>query len=376
MSIFFKFNLNIMSSNDMVESPISKELHIKLFGDEDIDKIKFDVINEDSLNKIEHFKTIFKLINPSFGLYLSYIVKLGDIKDIVKRCIKDIKISNQKNYFIRLRFLKNVGTDEFEKMKNVKTYFKNEEVENINKLFNDINICMTKLNILLNPEKNMDVLYQLLNDISKLKTLLNFNISNLEMYEIYQELEKEEIRVGVKMIVEKYISNLSIKSKIEIEKIKTDDLLKYSVMINKNRIWFLDSYYTIDELFNRRKELKDEIRILKVCEDENEIDSKINENEQIVDLQLDVDKIEKFEDGIVKIFKKSLKEYVEKKGKEEKGNENNEKKENDKSGSDKSGSEKHEEYEENENVKNSILNLILSKKLKYKTYVVYPQELI
>ena len=376
-----------MSSNDMVESPISKELHIKLFGDEDIDKIKFDVINEDSLNKIEHFKTIFKLINPSFGLYLSYIVKLGDIKDIVKRCIKDIKISNQKNYFIRLRFLKNVGTDEFEKMKNVKTYFKNEEVENINKLFNDINTCMTKLNILLNPEKNMDVLYQLLNDISKLKTLLNFNISSLEMYEIYQELEKEEIRVGIKMIVQKYISNLSIKSKIEIEKIKTDDLLKYSVMINKNRIWFLDSYYTIDELFNRRKELKDEIRILKVCEDENEIDSKINENEQIVDLQLDVDSIEKFEDGIVKIFKKSLKEYVEKKGSDKSGSEeleqsdksgseNKEKEESDKSGNDKSGNEKYEEYEENENIKDSILNLILSKKLKYKTYVVYPQELI
>jgi flagellar biosynthesis GTPase FlhF len=242
-------------------------------------------------------------------------------------------------------------------------------------------------------------------------------IKDEKIYKLYNELNDVEIKTHIKIIFDKYVTSKDMKFDIETEKI--DDLLKYSVIINSNKIWYLGKYYRLVDLFNRREELGNDINLLKVVDVNDELKQHVYKNERIGDLGLNMEVINNAEDELLKMFEVMLKENVKmmeneenktketeqeteqikdskeqveeeqtKDSKEQVEEQTKDSKEQIKEEQTKDSKEQVEEKQTNEteqtkdSKEGSIpqdiydLNLILSHKLKYKHYNIYSKDLI
>ena len=301
---YFNYILNIIMSK-IISSPLTKEQHIKLFGDDDIDQLQFNIIDSSSLDKFKQFKLIYKVLHPTLTYFLTTIDKLNDIKRICKELIRDIKTNNTAGYFVRVKFLSSQKiSDELKKIVQVINLIPDNIKKSLtmtNKIFSNICSDIEKINILSPSEINYELTTHLINNIEQINTILALAVDEgfgrngvieKEAYTNYKTLENLEINTHIQIIKDKKNQN----NYLDFKDIPINDLLKYSVIVSKDKIIYFGQnniYYTLKDLFNRRSELGDNIRMLKVKKE-------LSDDKDVLTKELKYKQYDIFQENIVK----------------------------------------------------------------------------
>lgn len=276
----------------IITSPLTKEQHILFFGDEDIDQLQFEIIDSSSLDKFKQFKLIYKILHPNLTYFLTSIDKLNDIKRICKALIKDIETNNTAGYFIRIKFLSSQKlSDELKKIVKVINLIPDNVKNSLlstNNLFSLICSSVEQLNILSPSQTNYDITSHLIFNIEQINNILKLAVDEgfgkngvieKDAYTNYKTLEDLEMTTHLQMLINRKESKNENELLI-FKDIPVNDLLTYSVIVSKNKIIYFGEneniYFKLSDLFNRRSELGDNIKLLKVRKEEDLLGLSVN----------------------------------------------------------------------------------------------------
>lgn len=180
---------------------------------------------ENTLKKIEGSKDI---VNCFFGEIESKLEDLSLNFNKDESSKKDIDFNLFQNIIFNLKYIYNFVNDELKECKNVEGL--NESINNIQVIFDSMNIDKSNLEININNKEKLETLENTLNDI-ELKSNLLSNNDKEKLNDLLEKINNDTENIIKKFDINENKSSNNIKSKITSN---SDELLNSGFEDNKS----------------------------------------------------------------------------------------------------------------------------------------------